>query len=232
MKRHVRFLVAIVAATFILAGTVLAAPVTFNYTADNIIGGWFQNGGSPVPLSLGPNDSTWWVSDTETIDLNIGETYQIIWQTHNDLPAPGPGNPGGFLAEISPSVPLQVNSLLSSATWEVAHVVDDLSTPTDFNSLTWVSATAYNTNNDPNGIWYQVGISPKPSNSPVAGISGNAQWIWTAANFGDSGAPDNNDSVFVKVTVQPVPEPGTILLLGFGLLGLVGYGIHRKKKNS
>jgi hypothetical protein len=32
--------------------------------------------------------------------------------------------------------------------------------------------------------------------------------------------------------LEPIPEPGTMLLLGFGLLGLAGYTIRRKKKNS
>ncbi len=36
----------------------------------------------------------------------------------------------------------------------------------------------------------------------------------------------------IRQVATTVPEPGTILLLGFGLLGLAGYGIHRKKKNS
>jgi hypothetical protein len=30
---------------------------------------------------------------------------------------------------------------------------------------------------------------------------------------------------------DPIPEPGTLLLVGFGLLGLAGYTIHRKKKS-
>jgi len=36
----------------------------------------------------------------------------------------------------------------------------------------------------------------------------------------------------IRQVATTVPEPGAMLLLGFGLLGLAGYGIHRKKKNS
>jgi hypothetical protein len=53
------------------------------------------------------------------------------------------------------------------------------------------------------------------------------------------GATCANDIIYGEVVVNttnggfdPIPEPGTLLLLGFGLLGLAGYTIHRKKKKS
>jgi hypothetical protein len=51
----------------------------------------------------------------------------------------------------------------------------------------------------------------------------------------DPGSPhwydlDFNDLVIEVSNAQPVPEPGTLLLLGTGLIGLAGYGIRRRKK--
>jgi len=52
------------------------------------------------------------------------------------------------------------------------------------------------------------------------------------------GATCANDIIYGTWTADytdpgddPIPEPGTLLLLGFGLLGLSGYTIHRKKKS-
>jgi len=52
--------------------------------------------------------------------------------------------------------------------------------------------------------------------------------------FNDNGVPASGDSDFDDIVAamapSPVPEPGTILLLGIGLIGLAGWGRKKFKK--
>jgi hypothetical protein len=69
----------------------------------------------------------------------------------------------------------------------------------------------------PFGSWTSGHTGPYVFATPVTTLRFSNSW------FGEIEV-DNLD-------VTPVPEPTTMLLLGFGLLGLIGYGIHRKRKN-
>lgn len=64
--------------------------------------------------------------------------------------------------------------------------------------------------------------------------TGNNDWILAFEdrpvddpNWADG---DFNDAVFYMEDMEAVPEPSTVLLLGFGLLGLVGFKMKKNKK--
>jgi hypothetical protein len=225
MKKLLSFFCAI-SVVFCFSAVCSAIPITFTYTSDNtIVAAWYQqDGASPQALSLGPNSNNWTLADTATIGPLAGHPYQIIWQCENSG-SPSDGNPGGFLGEMSVSPDFTVASLLSSAQWEVAFV-NNMTPPSDFDTLTWLSATEYGTNGSAN-IW-------GTNYGTITGISTNAQWIWTQHNFADQDAPATGNSVYVKLELTPTPtitpEPSTFLLLALGMLGFVG--IIRRKKIS
>ena len=47
-----------------LASSASAVHANVTYTGDNVIGAWWQDGGSPVPQPLGPNSHNWQIAYT------------------------------------------------------------------------------------------------------------------------------------------------------------------------
>ncbi len=204
------------ASALILAGGFItsahAVPVTINMTADNIAAvgglctdascqsgtGWNALNGGP----LGSSRRNWMQSDSLTINLGTG-TYYFAWRVRN-VGARSPNNPAGLLAEIL----WDGNANYSSSDWEVFN---------QNNGAFLANATDYGLNGGAN-IWTAV------NGGPVAGISTNASWIYTANNFANA---DRSAWLRTSITVTSVPEPGILGLLGIGLIGLA---IVRRKR--
>jgi hypothetical protein len=82
-----------------------------------------------------------------------------------------------------------------------------------------VAACLYNSSNDSSRLGSSQSIGMWLTNG------GNTAWLL----WDDSGAnsDDNHDDLIVRLTYRSVPEPGTLALLG---LGLVGIALFRRRK--
>lgn len=199
-----------------LAGTMTAqaTPVTFTYTADNVLSIWGQCAVSScqspaAEYGAGPNASNWTVADSLTVDLAPG-MYDFAFFVQNSGTGSS-GNPGGFLGEIS----WGANVLSSSSLWDVTVCTD--ANPINCNFGGWMASTEYGANGGSN-IW------TTNHGGAVSGISTGANWIWSDMNF----SSEMPQYVAFRATFTLVPEPSTVALLGLGLLSL-GFAARRRR---
>ncbi len=223
VKRMLPLSLLVVAFTLVIGiGSASASLVdaVLNVTADNVIAIWLND--SPTALSPGANAGNWQIADTYNISLNwLGFNY-LTFLVNNDG-YNSAQNPAGLLASISLVDSSQhfaetgTNTILSTSAdyWSITPGLVDSVTPTS-----WAS-NDYGTYGGATDVWWKAN-----GYSPVSGIDGQAEWIWTANNLVTGG--DNRG--FISVNMTPVPEPSSMMLLGFGLLGMAGFA--RRKFSS
>ena len=194
--------------------------LTITYTADNITDTWYIQGESGIAqnLAAGSNRADWRYADTEILNLSPGSHFSFIWSVTN-FGEYSESNPAGFLAQIDLG---NDEIIVTDTSW--LYSVNGYDT-SDFYSgaWSWGNVTEHG-NNGGGNIWTNV-LNQQLGISQVAGISSDAQWIWSANNFGDG--VDKNLWIRVDVQTAPVPEPSALLLFGSGLIGLA---LYRRRK--
>lgn len=99
----------------------------------------------------------------------------------------------------------------------------------------WYSDTNHNTDGQDHMAAYQgTGVDTIKIGSLAAGLWGVGEYALAFEDLNHSqwsgSEPDFNDLVVMVASVNPVPIPGSLLLLGSGIVGLIGFGKRMRKK--
>lgn len=169
-------------------------------------------GRNELGTSGDPGTYNWSKAETFDFDLAAGESIYVVGWSDGSV---AQGWIGQFVSEY--------NMLLTNTSdWEVYLSNSDLGNGDDAPDLEAKFAEGEET-------WNAVTDSIAHGSGPwgyIDGISHDASWIWGSplqpgSNYGEY-------QVF-RITPNVVPEPGTVVLIGIGLLGLA---IFRKRNGK
>jgi hypothetical protein len=185
-------LLPIAAAIAMFAGNASAAVLTTNMSVDNGYQIFYSTSDNVQGTSFGSGNN-WMSTYTDSTVLAAGTTYYLHIFAYDQ------GGIAGLLGQFD----------LTGG----GHLFSNGSTTLTTNLTDWMgNNTGFNGSYGAVGSLGGNGVGPWGTRPNIAN---SATWIW-------AGDANNNDAAYftTKITATAVPEPGTLAILGLGLLGL------------